>query len=701
MSAVRGAWLALARAAQGEASCTPMPPGLSPSEACAFVRSHCAGSSTYAYLNAYYCLGSSATFTVGGPMLVSFALFVWLLLLFSALGLVASDFFCPNLTTIAKRLGLSDSIVGVTLLALGNGFPDVISTFRAMEKDAGALALGELMGAAVFTVSMVCGSIMLFHEFTVPAASFLRDVGTYTIAVVLVLFFLLDGTLGLGEGACMLGLYLGYVATVCIGDLSRPTTDEESTLLLDSAEESPSTPQIGHHSLLSAARVHDLARLADTGFIVSDDMAHHMLQPSFALRHPPLYRTFSQHSLERSRCRSPVRPLRPSRARTLDTVRSPRMVDALYTPPPARQGSASFRRDAPSPPREPTPSTTQNAMEDVFARLQAPPESHSLSRLLLIAFLPSLLSWEQNSRFHRGVSVFCAPAYLALRLTVPLVSFDEFLLHQALGRLRDAADAEDAQALWTEVWDEVGAVLETPAPIVHTAERVAADHLLLSMHCVMAPLFLLWVVEAPWVAWATATVLGSCAGAALWRHVRSTAERDAPAQLQLYALPRSMLGFVMGLVWIVVLVDNVLALLRAMGYLYHWSEAILGLTLFALGNSLGDVVTNLSIVRLGHPTMALTACFASPMTNLLLGIGFSATWLTLRHPTQGPYHIALSPALVLSSSVLLFMLIMMLVILPIMRFRVNKYLGMCLLTAYMGAMAANLLLELHSDARLV
>ena len=75
---------------------------------------------------------------------------LWLLVLFSVLGLVASDFFCPNLSSIAAKWGMSDSIVGVTLLALGNGFPDVVSTFRAMDKDAGTMAMGEIMGAAVF-----------------------------------------------------------------------------------------------------------------------------------------------------------------------------------------------------------------------------------------------------------------------------------------------------------------------------------------------------------------------------------------------------------------------------------------------------------------------------------------------------------------------------------------------------------------------
>lgn len=46
---------------------------------------------------------------------------------------------------------------GVTFLALGNGSPDLFSTFSAMHSNLGSLALGELIGAASFIVSVVAG----------------------------------------------------------------------------------------------------------------------------------------------------------------------------------------------------------------------------------------------------------------------------------------------------------------------------------------------------------------------------------------------------------------------------------------------------------------------------------------------------------------------------------------------------------------
>lgn len=73
--------------------------------------------------------------------------------LFSFIGIVASDFFCPNLATISNYLGLSETTAGVTFLAFGNGSPDVFSTFSAMNQGTFSLAIGELIGAATFSTS--------------------------------------------------------------------------------------------------------------------------------------------------------------------------------------------------------------------------------------------------------------------------------------------------------------------------------------------------------------------------------------------------------------------------------------------------------------------------------------------------------------------------------------------------------------------
>lgn len=788
-------------------ACAVVHPGLSAAEACAFVKHACTNSSLYPYVVPYYCLPtympSMSPSTVHAGVTLFFM--VWLLFLFSALGLVASDFFCPNLSSIAGTLGMSDSVVGVTFLALGNGAPDVVSTFRAMDKQAGALALGELMGAAVCTISVVCGSIMVFHSFSVPPFVFLRDVGTYALAVAMVLYFLLDHALGFVEGLCMLALYVTYIGIVLIHDWYWPTNvphtdvDEAAPLLpspwsmspTPSEMEAPSTPQIARHSLLSAVRVHDLSLHPESNSPATSDLVHNMIDPAYSARNHHLYRpitrSWSSQSFHGSQNQSYADALqdhshRPSMFRSASATlsipaggygsqrqskplseRRP-TISPLAIPtntsinPSSGYDSVSivFNEDRPKDTSCPSPSqvptqeepgisftnpdallptvsvhkpsfciNTQSplappsdsplplgggettlpkitverpslaTLHDTLAPLDQPRQPLTAPRVLSVALFPSMLQWSTKSLSNRIVSVLYVPALFLLRLTVPLISADEYYLHQAICKLNAVQQQSEEDALWKSIQEEAAAVLQTPGPIVHTHERVAADHWLQSVQCCLVPTFICWMSDVPTTPLALVACVGAVFGGQLWRTYRARSDRDEPEHLQRHLLLRSVTGFVVGLLWIVWTVDHLLALLRSFGYIFHWSEAILGLTVFALGNSLGDVVTNLSIARLGHPLMALTACFASPLTNLLLGIGFSATWLSLIHPSLGPYDIKLTPGLIVSCTALLGMLVTMLLVIPFNQFQVSKRLGLVQWATYVGVMLTNIGLEIH------
>lgn len=192
--------------------CAPL--SVPANEQCAYVNDACLASETVLsipYLQNYFCTAA--------PLrpLMFIGLLVWLAFLFSTLGISASDFFCPNLATLADRLGLDENVAGVTFLAFGNGSPDVFSTFSAMRAGAGALAVGELLGAASFIVSVVAGAMCIIRPFTVSPRPFLRDVGFFTIAVALVLFILRDGTLHQWEALTLIALYVVYVSVVVFG----------------------------------------------------------------------------------------------------------------------------------------------------------------------------------------------------------------------------------------------------------------------------------------------------------------------------------------------------------------------------------------------------------------------------------------------------------------------------------------------------
>ena len=107
-------------------------------------------------------------------------------------------------------------MAGVTFLAFGNGSPDVFSTFAAMSSHSGSLAVGELIGAAVFITTVVAGSMAMVREFKVGKKTFMRDVGFFIIASSFTMYFLADGSLNLWECCAMVGFYLFYVVVVVV-----------------------------------------------------------------------------------------------------------------------------------------------------------------------------------------------------------------------------------------------------------------------------------------------------------------------------------------------------------------------------------------------------------------------------------------------------------------------------------------------------
>ncbi|OCF45712.1 hypothetical protein I317_00615 [Kwoniella heveanensis CBS 569] len=171
-------------------------------------------------------------------------LLVILAFLFSFIGISASDFFCPNLSTIASYLGLNESTAGVTFLAFGNGSPDVFSTFSAMKGGTFGLAVGELIGAASFIVSIVVGSIALIRPFHVPRHAFLRDVLFFTAAVVVLMVVLRDGHLTLWESSGMVALYVAYVGVVVGGNWWGRRKRRNAALHIGSSHHQQKSPKL-------------------------------------------------------------------------------------------------------------------------------------------------------------------------------------------------------------------------------------------------------------------------------------------------------------------------------------------------------------------------------------------------------------------------------------------------------------------------
>ena len=167
----------------------------------------------------------------------------------------------------------------------------------------------------------------------------------------------------------------------------------------------------------------------------------------------------------------------------------------------------------------------------------------------------------------------------------------------------------------------------------------------------------------------------------------------------------SLVGFVVSIAWISTIASQVVGALKALAVILNMSHAIMGLTIFAVGNSLGDLVADITVARLGYPVMALSACFGGPMLNILLGIGVSGSYILIRgankrmakHPDKDfkfkSYHIEVSNTLIVSGATLLVTLVGLLIVVPMNKWVLSRRIGWGLIALWVATTIGNVVIE--------
>ena len=541
------------------------------------------------YPKVYYCAAK------GGNVLSALFALLLISLFFHVLATVAECFFCPALAKISVYLKLRDDVAGATLLAFGNGAPDIFAQIAALndlssneETDGIPLALGAVLGAGMFIAFVVFPSVVLAAPESnlnarrlrsgrrvggyveVDKTAFMRDCGFYCLGVIALVRCIVVGEVTFRNSMQLFALYALYVTNVLLPE--------------------------GWNA-------------RDVGGGLAERLA--------ALRREP-----------------------SASARSLDNNNnSNNILDDIAE---EEEGEEEDNGDSENSDADAEVGLLVDEDEDGEEEDNDDNDSSSASEISSETPFDDELSDGDDADDDDDDDD------------------DGSILHHPWERgwrRSRLYDARNGESLWKQCWLAFTSIASFPVFIVREILKFTMPELgfngrrvrrwQTSALPICAPLFFVWAEKMyPGTIHTGGIVYGGIVATAFsaiiftaWPHLmpdnyavtrRSrSARRRAPTTSyptttsnpasRLFSGMLTIVAFLVSMVWMDVVAGEVVSLLTAAGKICGISEALLGATVLAWGNSVGDFIANRTVARDGRPKMAVAACFAGPTMNVLLG----------------------------------------------------------------------------------
>ena len=142
-----------------------------------------------------------------------------LLVIGAVLIAVGADLLVDNGTLIAEGLGVPETVIALTFVALGTSLPELVTAISALIKGHSALSLGNVIGANVFNLVLVCGLSITIAPFELPSDKLLLGINSsllvdlplmVIVMLILAVPALAKGRLYRAQGIALLALYAGF-----------------------------------------------------------------------------------------------------------------------------------------------------------------------------------------------------------------------------------------------------------------------------------------------------------------------------------------------------------------------------------------------------------------------------------------------------------------------------------------------------------
>lgn len=135
---------------------------------------------------------------------------------------IGGDLVVNNATALGGAIGMSETLIGLTICAIGTSLPELVTSVVAAKKGETDMAMGNVIGSNIFNILLILGVSGVISPIEMVEASVtntLIDCGFYVVVCLLAYIFCITGKkISRKEGISLVALYVGYTAYIIIRD---------------------------------------------------------------------------------------------------------------------------------------------------------------------------------------------------------------------------------------------------------------------------------------------------------------------------------------------------------------------------------------------------------------------------------------------------------------------------------------------------
>ena len=125
---------------------------------------------------------------------------------------VGADLLVDGARAIARDFGVSETLIGLTIVAVGTSLPELATSVMAAVRRETDVAIGNVVGSNIFNLTFIIGVTALLTPIQVPEEILRRDIWAMILAALVVAsFILMNRSMGRLVGVAFLAIYAGYI----------------------------------------------------------------------------------------------------------------------------------------------------------------------------------------------------------------------------------------------------------------------------------------------------------------------------------------------------------------------------------------------------------------------------------------------------------------------------------------------------------